>query len=96
MRCRLGQALDFVGARCSSLAERFYNIMCHVRGVEEIGVCRGAVVAQLVWELGPVAAYGRSSALPDEGLEEMLDCFDEATSCVVDRLSVGDIVCSVH
>lgn len=70
--------------------------MCHVRGVEGIGVRWGAAVAQLVWEFGPIAAYGRSSALPDEGLEEMLDSFDEATSRVVDRLSVGDIVCSVH
>lgn len=51
LRCHLGEALDFVGARISSLAERLDNAMCRVRIVVSFGVRRGAVTALLVGEI---------------------------------------------
>lgn len=45
---------------------------------------------------GSAADYGRSSTLPDESLVEMLECYDEAESRIMHRLSVDDIVRNTH
>lgn len=58
----------------------------------------GAVVTLLVGELlidySLREVVGPPSTLLDEGLKEMLECYDKATSRIIHRLSVDDIVCS--
>lgn len=69
-------------------------------GVVGFGVHQGATAALLVGELRSDCSLreviGPPSALSDEGLEEMLECYDEVTSRVVHSLSMDDIVHSVH
>jgi hypothetical protein len=48
LRCHLGRALDFVGARGSSLVERVNNVPRCVRSTIGLGARRGAIAALLV------------------------------------------------
>lgn len=96
LRLHLGRALDFVRAHGSSLVDHLDNIPHRVRGIVALSVHRGVAVALLVWELKIGCelqdVVGPPLALPDKGLKEMLEYYDNAARCVVHRLSVDDIV----
>jgi hypothetical protein len=47
----LGRALDFIGARGSSLVERVDDVPCRVRGIVGLGARGGAPATLLVGEL---------------------------------------------
>jgi hypothetical protein len=64
LSCCLGQALDFVGARSSSLVERLDSVSCCIQDVVGFGVCWGAAMAPLIGSFGPALQPTRSSALP--------------------------------
>jgi|UPI000221C7F1 hypothetical protein len=96
LHLHLSRALDFVGARGSSLVERVDDVPRRVRGVVGLGVHWGATMALLIEELRTSydleGVIGPPSALPDNGLIEMLDHFDNTASHVVHRLYVDDII----
>jgi hypothetical protein len=100
LRYRLGEALDFVGALGSSLAERLDDIPYRIWDVVGFDVCQGAAMTLLFGELYSNCSLreviGPPSALLDEGLGEMLEYYDEAVSHVVRRLSIDDIVRSAR
>lgn len=76
--------MDYVGARGSSLVEHLDNVLCHIRDIVDFGIHRGTVVALLVGELW--SGYGLRDvvspplSLSDEGVDNMLEGFDEAVS----------------
>lgn len=90
LRCRFGHALDFVGARGSSLVEHLDNVPCRDWGVIGFGVWQDISVVLLVAELPIVCSLqevvGPPLALPDEGLKEMLECYDKVASRIVRML----------
>jgi hypothetical protein len=98
LRCRLGHISDYVEACGSYLVEHLDNIMCRIHDIIDFGIHRGATMALLVGELrfGCVLqdVVGPPSSLSNEGLEDALEGYDEATICVVHRLYVDDVVCS--
>jgi hypothetical protein len=50
------------------------------------------LVGELLTNYSLREVVGPPSALLDEGLKEMLECYDKATSRIIHRLSVDDIV----
>lgn len=59
----LGQLLDYVGARDTSLIERLDNASCRVWEIADFDVHRGATVVLLMGGSTPVAAFRTSSVL---------------------------------
>lgn len=78
--------------------EHLDNVLCCIWDIVDLGVQRGATVTLLVGELqstcGLRDVVSPPSSLSDEGLEDMLEGFDEVASHVVQRFSTDDVVCS--
>jgi hypothetical protein len=60
---RLGQLLDYIGARGVSLMEHLDNAPCHVHDIADFNVHRGEVVALLMVEVCTAATF-RISLVP--------------------------------
>jgi hypothetical protein len=72
------------------------NILCRVRDIVDFGVHRGVAAALLVRgalvHCGLYYVVGPPLSLRDDGLEDILEGYDEATSYVVDKLSTDDVI----
>lgn len=73
----LGRVLDFIGVRGSSLVGRLDDVPRCVRGVAGLGTRQGVATTMHVGELWTDynlrGVIGPPSALPDEGLKEVLE-----------------------
>lgn len=72
------------------------NILCRVRDIVDFGIHRGVAAAFLVRgslvHCGLYDVVGPPLSLRDDGLEDILEGYDEVTSYVVDRLSTDDVI----
>lgn len=100
LRHRSGQLLDYVGACGASLIERLEKAPCCVRDITDFNVHRGAMVALLTVEVCSdhhlKDIISPPSSLSNEGLENLLEDFDDVSSRVVLRVSTHDIIRVVH
>lgn len=96
----LAQLLYYVRARGTSPVEFLDNDPCYIRDIVDFGVHRGTMVALLVEEICTSRRLrdfvGPPSSLLDEGLEDMLEGYEDVTSHVMLRVSPHDIVHDAH
>jgi hypothetical protein len=88
---RLGQLLDYIRARGTSLVECLDNASCCIRDIADFGVHRGVAVALLMREICSSCRLrdivNPPSSILGERLEDMLEGYDEMVSRVVLRVS---------
>lgn len=93
---RSSQLLDYIGACGASLIEHLDNAPCHVRDIVDFSVHYGVAVALLMVEvclgynlqdlIGPPLSHS------DEGLEDLLEDYDDVASHIIPRVSAHDVV----
>jgi hypothetical protein len=94
---RLGQLLDYIRARGTSLVKCLDNASCCIRDIADFGVHRGVAVALLMGEVYSDCRLrdivNPPSSILGEGLEDMLEGYDEMVSRVVLKVLTHYIVC---
>lgn len=96
----LGQPLDYVGTRSASLIECLDNSLCRVCDIANFGVHWGATMVLLMaaicigYRLQDI--IGLPSSLSDEGLDDLLEGYDDVASHIVLRVSAHENIRDAH